>query len=334
MKFEQIIQNIKAGQFAPVYFLMGEEAYFIDEVMNLIEEKGLPEDQKSFNQTILYADKQLKIGNVIAEAKRYPMMADRVVVLVKEAQHISKWDGLEEYLKNPTPSMVLAFAYKYKKLDKRKSLYKKLDNVGIVMESKKLYDNQLPKWIASYGEQKQISFTPGASLLMAESLGSDLSRVANEIDKLCILVKPDSTVDEQAIEDNIGISKDYNNFELTKTLGKKDLAKAITIQKYFSANPKDHPLVLVLGVLYSYFSKLMMVNHSKNFNNSAIASLIGVNPFFADEYAQAARQYDLKKLARIIGYLRECDRKSKGIGNARTSDSELLKELIFKIIYV
>ncbi|HBF19608.1 MAG TPA: DNA polymerase III subunit delta [Cryomorphaceae bacterium] len=332
MKYQDILRELKAGTYRPIYFLMGEEAYFIDEIVRFIEKRALPEDQQSFNQTILYG-RDTDIQTVIGEAKRYPMMADRVVVIVKEAQHLRKLEELESYAANPQPSTVLVLAHKYKSLDKRKKLYKTLSNAHVLMESKKLYDNQIPDWIARNLAERGYNATPKAIHLLGESLGNDLGRIDNELHKLELVVPKGQTIDDEAVEQNIGISKDYNNFELINALGSRDFGRAMQIQRYFAANPKDNPLVVTVSLLFGYFSKLMLIHQAKDKSPSGLASLLKVNPYFVKDYQKGATQYDLKKLARIISYLRECDMRSKGVGNVSTSDSDLLKELIFKIIY-
>ncbi len=332
MKYAEILKNIKAGSFSPIYFLMGDEPYHIDQITKMIEKEALPEDQQSFNQTILYG-RDTDINTIIGEARRYPMMADRVVVIVKEAQEIRNIEDLEKYLANVQPTTVLVIAYKYKTIDKRKKLYKLLSNGYVVFESKKLYDNQIADWIGSNLAQRGYNSSMKARVLLAESLGTDLGRIDSELEKLELVAEKGSTIDEQIVEDNIGISKDYNNFELITALGKKQLLKALTIQKYFAANPKDNPLVVTIALLYGFFSKLMIIHQAKDKTPQGLAKLIGVNPYFIKDYQEGAVNYDLKKLARIISYLRECDVKSKGVGNATTPDSELLKELIFKIIH-
>ncbi len=332
MKYAEIVKNIKAGNFAPIYFLMGEETYHIDQLTKLIEKVALPEDQQSFNQTVLYG-RDTDVNTIIGEAKRYPMMADRVVVIVREAQDIRMIENLEKYLENIQPTTVLVIAYKYKTIDKRKKLYKLLSNGHVVFESKKLYDNQIPDWIGSNLAQRGFNSSMKARVLLAESLGSDLGRIDSELEKLELVAEKGSTIDEQIVEDNIGISKDFNNFELITALGKKQLLKALTIQKYFAANPKDNPLVVTIGLLFGFFSKLMIVHQAQDKTPGGLAKLLGVNPYFVRDYQEGAVNYDLKKLARIISYLRECDVRSKGIRNATTADGELLKELIFKIIH-
>lgn len=333
MTYHDIVKEIKGGTFRPIYFLMGDEPYFIDSITHLIEKTALPEDQQSFNQTVLYGN-DTNMQTIIGEAKRYPMMADRVVIIVKEAQHLVRTiDQLESYLQNVQPTTVLVFAYKYKTLDKRKKLYKLISNGNALLESKKLYDNQIPDWIGQHLNQKGYKASMKACMLLADSLGTDLSRIDNELKKLELVVPKGGTIDEVVVEENIGISKDYNNFELIKALGDKDFAKAMTIQRHFASNPKDNPLVVTISLLFGFFVKLMLVHQADDKTPKGLASLLKVNPFFVKDYQSGALNYNLKKLSRIIGYLRECDKRSKGVGNATTPDGELLRELIFKIIY-
>lgn len=311
---------------------MGEEAYYIDQITKLIEKSALPEDQKSFNQAVLYG-RDTDVRTVVGEAKRFPMMADRVVIIVKEAQQLRKIEDLEAYVQNPQPSTVLVIAHKYKSIDKRKKLYKSLSNGHVLFESKKLYDSQVPDWIGENLRSRGFDSNIKSRQLLAESLGTDLGRIDSELEKLELIVQKGTTIDEQIVEENIGISKDYNNFELIKALGQKDFVKALKIQNYFKANPKDNPLVVTVSLLYGFFSKLMMVHQSKDKSPKGLASLLRVNPYFVQDYQQAALNYDLRKLARIIRYLRECDMKSKGVNNVSTPDDELLRELVFKISY-
>jgi len=333
MNFNEIVKDINAGNYKPIYFLMGEEPYFIDKVTRLIEQSALPEDQKSFNQTVLYG-RDTDVRTVIGEAKRYPMMADRVVILVKEAQHLRKIEDLEPYVENPQKSTVLVLAYKYKSLDKRKKLYKLLSNGYVLLESKRLYDNQVPEWIRSNLKDKGYETSPKAVQLLAESLGSDLGRIESELQKLELIVPKGQLIDDKVVEENVGISKDFNNFELINALRDKDFGKAIQIQQYFAANPKDNPLVVTISLLYNYFSKLMLLHQSKDKSPRGLASLLRVNPYFVKDYQKGALNYDLKKLARIISYLRECDTRSKGVKNASVNYAKLLKELLCTIIYV
>lgn len=333
MKFQELTANIKRGDFKPIYFLDGEEAYFIDAIVNLLEKKVLSEEEKSFNQSILYG-KETDLDQVIGEAKRFPMMAERVLVIVKEAQHLKDWEKLEAYAERPQPSTVLVFAYKYKKADKRKKVFKTIGNHHVHFTSAPLYDNQISPWISKSLESRGYQSTPKAVQLLAESLGTDLGRINSELNKLELIVPKGEQITDAVVEQNIGISKDYNNFELQNALGERDFAKAIQIQQYFAADPKDNPLVLTLAVLFRFFSLLMKLHQAADKSERGLASALKVSPFFVKDYIKAARHYNLKKCARCISYLRECDIKSKGVGNANTPDAELLKELLYKIFYL
>lgn len=333
MTFPQIIKDIRQKQFKPIYFLMGDEPYYIDKICDELEKHVLTEEEKSFNQSILYGH-DVKLKDVVGEAKRYPMMAERVLVVVKEAQHLgNKWDDLEAYAAAPLDTTVLVFAVKGKKLDKRTRTYKNISNQGVIFESKKEYENKIPDWIGRNLNARGYKTTPKAVQLLAESLGNDLNRIDNELAKLEVIVPKNTVIDDTVVEENIGISKDYNNFELINALRDKNLKKAIKIQKYFAADPRHHPLVLTLGLLFNYFAKLMILHQAKDKSPNGLASVLKVGPYFVKDYQAGAQNYNLKKLGRIIGYIKECDYKSKGIGAAPTPESELLKELIFKIVY-
>jgi DNA polymerase-3 subunit delta len=333
MSFLQFKKEINQGQFKPIYLLMGEETYFIDALTRLIEQKALAPEEKSFNQSILYG-KETSVANVVAEAKRYPIMAERVLVMVKEAQSLPQIAELESYAENPQPSTVLVLAYKHKKLDKRTKLFKLISNLGGVLESKRLYDSQIPEWMETYLSHLGYPVTQKALRLLSESLGNDLSRITNELNKLKLIIPAQTTLTDELIEKHIGISKDYNTFELQDAIGKMNFTKAIRIQKYFEANPKSLPLILTVATLYRFFRMIMLVHQNQDKSKKAIASLLKVNPFFVQDYMVGAQNYSLKKCARAISHIRECDMRSKGLQNARTSAPDLLKELIFKIFYV
>lgn len=333
MTYKEITGELRNGTFRPIYFLMGDEPYFIDHIAHYIEEHALPEDQRSFNQSVFYGS-DIDVSTLISEARRYPMMAERVVIVVREAQRMRQIEDLVNYAESPLDSTILVICYKYKKLDKRKKLYKVLSNGYAILESKKLYENEIPAWIGQSLKERGLNTRPEAQQLLAEYLGTDLGRIDQELNKLQLVLEPGQTVDPQVVEENVGISKDYNNFELTKALSTGDYSRAFRIQKYFEANPKDNPLVMTLSILYAYFSKLMILHQAKDKTPRGLSSLLGVNPYFIKDYQQGATRYNMKKLARIIGYLRDCDRRSKGIGGTNAvPDSELLKELLVKIVH-
>jgi DNA polymerase-3 subunit delta len=327
----QLITDIKEGKIAPIYFLMGEEAYYIDAISDYIESNVLAEDEKGFNQMVLYG-KDVSVQDIVSNAKRYPMMAERQVIIVKEAQNLIKTiEQLVDYAKNPQPTTVLVFNYKYKTLDKRKALYKTLSKAAVVFESKKIYEDKIPSWIQSFLRSKQISITPKAALMLTEFLGNDLSKIANELNKLEIVVGAKKEITPEIIEENIGISKDYNNFELQKALGNLDHKKAYQIVHYFAQNSKQHPFVLTISILYLYFTKLMTLHTVRDRNPGTVAKALGVNPYFVNEYIAVSRNYPMKRISGVLQTLRTYDTKSKGVG-ANLSPKDLYNELIYNIL--
>ena len=331
--FEQILTDLEKKQYKALYFLTGEEAYYIDQVSDYIQENVLNESEKTFNQTILYG-KDTDAVTVMNTAKRFPMMSSHQVVIVKEAQELKDIDKLVHYVENPLNSTLLVLGYKYKKPDKRKKVFKSLIKNSVYLESKKLYDNQVPGWISGYLSSKNLSIEPKASVLLVEFLGSDLSKITNEIDKLIIVLgENEKIITSSLIERNIGISKDFNNFELQNALGKRDVLKANRIINYFSNNQKNHPLVLTINTLYSFFSKILIYYWIKDKSKDNLAEQLGVRPFFVKDYVDAARNYNANQVIRIIEILREYDLKSKGYKGTVIGPGDLLKELIFKILH-
>jgi DNA polymerase-3 subunit delta len=326
----KIVNDIKQGNLKPIYFFMGEEPYYIDKLTDYIEDNVLAEEDKGFNQMVLYG-KDVTIEDVIGNAKRYPMMADRQVVIVKEAQELSRTiDKLESYAENPQPTTVLVFAYKYKTLDKRKKITKLLAKTGVVFESKKLYENQVGDWIKRVLSGKGYTIEPKAAAMLVEFLGNDLGKINNELEKLAIILPQGSTISPKVIEDNIGISKDYNVFELRKAIGEKDQLKAYKIADYFANNPKDNPLVLTVGLVFGFFSQLLQYHGLKDKNPANAAKMLRVNPYFVKDYDIALRNYPMRKVSTIVGALRDIDVKSKGVG-ANVSQADLMRELLVKI---
>lgn len=324
-----IIDQIEQGKIAPIYFLMGEEPYYIDGISHYIENHILSEEEKGFNQMVLYG-KDVTIEEIIGNAKRYPMMSERQVVIVKEAQDLSATiENLVAYVENPQPTTVLVICYKYKKLDARKKLVKVIKEKGILFESSKLYENQVPDWIRRVLAAKGYKITPKASQMLTEFLGNDLSKVHNELEKLQLIIKPEEEITPQIIEENIGISKDFNNFELQSAIAEKNPVKAFAIVQYFADNPKNNPMVLTVALLYNFFSKLLLY-HSLS-DKSVAPKALGVNPYFIKEYQVAARHYPMKKVSAMISSIREIDMKSKGVGAANTTSADLFKELLVKI---
>lgn len=335
---ENVLADLKSKKYAPVYFLQGEETYYIDLIADYIEDHVLSETEKGFNQTVMYG-RDVAMNEVLTNARRFPMMAERQVVIVKEAQQISdlnKEQGqkiLIDYLKNPANTTILVFCHKNKSLDKRKALGKNIDKYAVTVTTKKLYDNQVPSWIEQYLKSRGFSATPKAVQMLAESIGNDLERLSNEIDKILINFKDKVEVDEHIVQKYVGISKDYNVFELQKALMIKDVMKANKIVNYFQANAKKNPIIPIIAILYSFYSKLLMIYGTKDRSEHNLASILKVNPYFVKDYITATRYYDLPSIVNNIHYIKEADLKSKGVDNVSTSEGELLKELIFKLIH-
>jgi DNA polymerase-3 subunit delta len=327
----KIINDLKAGNIKPIYFLMGEEPYYIDKLTEYIENTILSEEEKGFNQTIIYG-RDTTIEEVISNAKRYPMMAERQVVVVREAQELSRTiDKLESYAENPQPTTVLVFAYKYKTLDKRKKLVKLIAKHGVLLESKKLYDNQVGAWINKLLQGRGYSIEPKANAMLVEFLGNDLSRISNELDKLKIILPKGHTISPKDIEYNIGFSKDFNVFELQNAIGSKNQLKAYQIVQYFAENPKDNPMVVTVSLVFSFFVKILKYHGLKDKNPKTVAPILGVSPFFLKDYDVALRNYPMKKVSSIIASLRNIDVKSKGVGANALPSHDLLKEMLVSI---
>ncbi len=329
---KEIVADLKAGKFRPVYLLTGEENYYIDLVSNFFEKNVIADDFRDFDQTVVYGP-EVDMPTVIDLAKRYPMMSPVQLVLVKEAQGIARdWELLAKYLENPQPQTVLVFCYRHKKLNKNSKAYKAINSVGVVFEKNKLRDYEVPGWIANVVQKKGYSITQTGAVLIAESLGNDLGKIANELSKVYISMPEGGTINEDVIETNIGISKEYNAFELQNAIGRRDVVQCNKIVNHFAANPKDNPIQLVIASLYGYFIKVMLYHQEPDKNKAA--SVLKVSPYFLKDYEKAAQNYSLGKLASCIGYLYEADLKSKGVKNNGTiSDGEILKELVFKIIH-
>ncbi|HXJ99346.1 MAG TPA: DNA polymerase III subunit delta [Gelidibacter sp.] len=329
---KDIIIDIKNRKFKPVYFLMGEEAYFIDIISDYIEDNVLPEEGRGFDQMVLYG-RDVTIDDIVGNAKRFPMMSEYQVIIVKEAQDLSRTiEKLVDYVKQPQPSTILVFNYKYKTIDKRKTLYKTLNKAGVVFESKKLYENKVPDWIKRVLASKNYTIAPKAAQMLVEFLGTDLSKINNELNKLQIVLPKGTQITPEHIEENIGISKDFNNFELRKAIGDLDVKKAQQIVKYFAENPKDNPMVVTVSLLFAFFSQLLQFHGLADKNPRNVASTLGINPYFVNEFINAARNFPMKKVSAVIATLREFDVKSKGVGSNAISQGDLLKELVVKIV--
>jgi DNA polymerase-3 subunit delta len=333
MEFGDILQNLKKGIYHPIYLLQGEESYFIDELSNYIEKNVLTDAEKGFNQTVFYGKDSDPI--TIAESSlRFPMMSNKQVIIVKEAQSLGKIDSLTSYAERPLESTILVLAYKYKSLDSRTKLAKAIKKNGVVFTSKKLYENKIPGWIDTYLKSHNYTITPQAALLLTSYLGTDLSKIANELQKLVIAVKDSNKITPEHIEKNIGLSKDYNVLELQNALGEKNVLKANKIIQYFGANPTLNPVQKTIAGLYFYFSKLFTYHFIKDKSERNVAAELRVHPFFVREYVAAAKKYSPTKLYEIMGILREYDMKSKGYNvSTMVETGDLQKEMIYKILH-
>lgn len=328
---KKIVGDIKAGNLKPVYFLMGEEAYYIDKIAGFIEDNVLDEAEKGFNQMVMYG-KDVSVDDIVANAKRFPMMAERQVVIVKEAQHLSRSiEQLTGYVEQPQPSTVLVICYKYGKLDKRKKLYKAVNKNGLLYESKKLYDNQVADWMRRVLKGKGYGISPKSAAILVEYLGTDLSIISKQLDKLTLILEKGAEISPEVIENHIGISKDYNNFELKKAIGERDMARAARIITYFGQNPKDHPLVVTITLLNTFFTQLLQYHGMLDHNPQQVAKQLGVNPYFVGEFKVAARNYPMKRVSHIISSLRQLDLKGKGVGAQNVPQADLLKELLVSV---
>ena len=334
MTYEDIAKDIKNGKFAPVYLLMGEEDYYIDRISDYIVEKALDENEKEFNLTIMYG-LDTDMASVVNNAKRYPMMSEHQVVVVKEAQNLKSWEELSFYMQKPLTSTILVFCYKHGTLDRRKKIVAEIEKNGVVFESKKLKENLLPGFITTYMKRRKMEIDDTAAQLMAEFVGNDLNRLAGELDKLIITMPKDrNRITPVEIERNIGISKDYNNFELKNALITKDTLKANKIVKYFSDNPKSNPLQPTLALLFNYFSNLMVAYYAPERTENGLAAYLGLkSPWLAKEYIAGMKAYTGVKVMNIITQIRLCDARSKGIGNVSLSPGELLRELVYFILH-
>ncbi len=336
-ELDLILKNIKNKELLPIYFFHGEEPYFMDIAVKSFENEVLEEDEKAFNQTVVYG-KDTSFSEVLSLARQFPMMGDKQVIILKEAQEIKmtekETEALKAYAENPVDSTLLIIAHKYKKVDARKSFAKILTKNKMLFLSDKLKDYEVPKWIDYEIKNLGLKAKPHISALLSEYLGTDLSRISNELNKLKMILKEDEILDEKIIETHIGISKDFNVFELIKALGKKDEAAAFRIAHFIGKTPKQNPFVMMIGNLYNFFSNLIIYHTLAGQSPQTMASTMGINPYFLKDFAEAARFYNLKHCTRIISILREIDLKNKGLGAINMSESELLKELVYKILNV
>lgn len=335
---QEVLTHIKSNNYAPIYFLQGEETYFIDQISDYIEANALTEAEKGFNQTIMYG-KDCKMNEILTNARRFPMMAEKQVVIVKEAQEVDdlKKSGgqklLEHYLQSPVPSTILVFAHKYKSLDKRTSLYKLLEKSAVTVSTKKMYDNQVPAWVKTLVASKGHKVDDQAAQLLADYIGNDLERLANEVDKMAINLKEPSLIDAKMVQTNVGINKDYNVFEFQNALLRMDVVKANQIVNYFESNPKKHPVIPVIALVYGLFSKLLVVHGSSDKSEKSLASKLKVSPYFVKDYILGARNYPFSQVISNLKSLRKADMQSKGIDSPAINDGDILRELTFRLMH-
>ena len=336
MNAQEILKDLKQNKYAPLYFLQGEEPFFIDQVSDHIEAHALTEAEKGFNQTVMYG-KEAKLSQVVQAARRFPMMAQRQVIIVKEAQEMQELgkkdiqEQLEKYAQNPVPSTVLVFCHKHKKLDGKTKLAKTLKKTAVFLDTKKLYDNEVYPWVKDHCKQKGLKVTDKAALLISEAIGNDLHRIANEIEKILLTHDRSIEIHEDEVLQKVGISRDFNVFELQKALATKDSFKAYQIINYFAANPREHPLIATIVVIFNFYSKLLVYHQNNRVQKQELAKMMGVNPFFLRDYATAAGKYPMSKNMKIISYLREADMHSKGI-EGKVDDRKIMTELVYKIL--
>ena len=334
MTYEEILREAKAGKFKPVYFLHGEEAFFIDQAEAAIDKHALSESEKSFNQTILYG-KEVDHLTLLDSLRRYPMMSERQVVILREAQEMKSLGELSAYVENPMASTVFVVCHKHKKYDMRSRLGKALKANAVVLESKKLYDNQVPDWIITFCKARKLSIEMPAAILIAEYLGTDLAKITNELDKLALNLPAESTATTKHVEEYIGISKDYNVFELQRAFATRDLPKIARIQQYFGANIRKNPLIVSISSLFAYFSKVYMLHFLRGKSDADMVKALGLrSDWFLKEYKIAARNYTLPQIENILHVLRQYDLRSKGVdtNTTNTNDEQLMKELFWKIL--
>ena len=334
MTYTEIIKNIKAKKYSPIYFLHGQESYFIDKISKYIEENVLTEGEKSFNQIVMYG-KDADHKTLIDTCSRYPMMASHQVVILKEAQEMKTLKEIQPYVERPVPSTILVICHKHKKFDGRTKFGKSVKANALLFESKPLYDNKIPDWITTHLKSKKLNITSTAAALAGEYLGTNLSKISNELEKLAINMPPNTTIDVKHIQEQIGISKEYNVFELQKALGEKNVVKANRIINYFISNPKKNPMVVVVSTLYNFFSKVYMSHFLRNSSESDLMKTLKVShAFFLKDYKLAARNFPLQHSQQVISILSEYDLKSKGVKRDSTTEGDLLKEMVYRILHL
>ena len=335
---QQILKDLQQKKFAPVYFLQGEETFYIDQISDFIEQKAIPEADKGFNQAIYYG-KDIDMGVVVNSARRFPMMAEKQVVIIKEFQEMAdlrKADALsllQKYVEKPLSSTILVLNYRQKTLDKRTAFYKSIEKQGYLTESNKLYDNKIPDWIENYIKDKNLKINILAVRMLAEHVGNELGRLAKEIDKVCINLKDNEEISQEMIQKFVGISKDYNVFELQKALTEKNVLKSNQIVNYFANNPKENPIIPIVAVLFQYFSKILLYYGTDDKSQGNIAKVLGISPYFVQDFQKATQKYPLPKIIQIIDFLRTADLQSKGVDRGSMEEGDILKELVFKILH-
>ncbi|MBP6064771.1 DNA polymerase III subunit delta [Bacteroides sp.] len=331
---EDILKELRAKQYRPIYYLMGEESYYIDMIADYIASNVLSETEKEFNLTVLYGA-DVDVATIINASKRYPMMCEYQVIIVKEAQAIRNMEELTFYLQKPLTSTILVVCHKHGTLDRRKKLAAEIEKKGVLFESKKIKEAQLSAFISSYMKRKGIDVDPKAIAMLSDFVGTDLSRLTGELEKLIITLPTNQKrITPEQIEKNIGISKDYNNFELRSALVEKDILKANKIIKYFEENPKTNPIQMTLSLLFSFYSNLMLAYYAPDKTEQGIAAMLGLKtPWQARDYMAAMRKYSGVKTMQIVSEIRYADAKSKGVNNPSVSDGDILRELVFNILH-
>lgn len=334
MEYQEILAGLKSKNYDTVYFLEGEEPYYIDLISDYILENVLTESEKSFNQTLLYG-KDITLDTILTAARRYPMMAERQVVVVREAQNIKDIEELASYVEKPAPTTLLVLCYKYKTIDRRKKLYKALQKNGVYLESKVIYESKIPEWIVAYLKTLKLGIEPKAVQMITDHVGNNLQRIVNDLDKVTFSAIPGTSITVDDVEKNIGISKEYNPFEFQKALGGKDLYKANRIVNYLIENEKSNPMPVITGILISFFRKILTYHSLENKNNNnEVAQRLGVSPYFVNDYLVAGKNYPLQKAILALSLLREYDLRSKGARGGTTDNGELLRELTYKILHL
>jgi DNA polymerase-3 subunit delta len=330
--YYQLLSEIESGKIAPLYFLFGDEPFYIDQLTSALDKHVLTEQEKAFNQISMYG-KETDAKQVLDQVQRYPVMANRQLVFLKEAQAMRQFGDLSEYFSKPAQSTVLVITYKNKKPDKRTRFYKALKKGGVVFESKKLYENQVPAWIDDFVKSKKRTITPDALRLVAEYLGTDLQKISNELDKLLLRLGDQDKIDLNAVEESIGISREYNVFELQRAIGMRDVVKAQHITDQMRRNMRPHPLLMICASLFNYFQKIYLLKGAKNMRRTDQVKLLGLrNDYFLQEYDQAAGRFSIAQLENVITLLRTYDLRSKGVENAHIPESELFREMVFRLL--